>query len=179
MVCPRCITAVESILHRFNLSIVSVSLGEATVAEDIDGNIRTALGAELDAIGFELLDSPRSIIVENIKTAVIEWVRITDSRPKLSEWIASHINKEYSVLSKIFSEVCGITIERFCIQQRIEYAKELICYHEMSTSEIAWTLGYSSPAHLSAQFKQETGMSPREFRLLEGAASSRRFIDGL
>ncbi|MGN0206658.1 MAG: AraC family transcriptional regulator, partial [Muribaculaceae bacterium] len=79
MVCPRCITAVESILHRFNLSVVSVSLGEATVAEDIDGNIRTALGAELEAIGFELLDSPRSIIVENIKTAVIEWVRITDS----------------------------------------------------------------------------------------------------
>lgn len=63
MVCPRCITAVESILHRFNLSIVSVSLGEATVAEDIDGDIRSALGAELDTIGFELLDSPRSIIV--------------------------------------------------------------------------------------------------------------------
>ena len=72
MVCPRCIAAVESILHRFNLSIVSVSLSEATVAEDIDGNIRTALGAELEVIGFELLDSPRSTIVENIKTAVIE-----------------------------------------------------------------------------------------------------------
>lgn len=87
MVCPRCITAVESILHRFNLSVVSISLGEATVAENIDGNIKTALEAELKAIGFELLDSPRSIIVENIKTAVIEGVRITDSRPKLSAWI--------------------------------------------------------------------------------------------
>lgn len=85
MVYPRCIAAVESILHRFNLSVVSISLGEATVAEDIDGNINTALETELEAIGFELHDSPHSIIVENIKTAVIEWVRITDSRPKLSE----------------------------------------------------------------------------------------------
>ena len=90
-------------------------------------------------------------------------------------------SRDYSALSRLFTEVCSITIERYCILQRIERAKELMCYQELTLSEIAWELGYSSPAHLSSQFRQVTGMSPREFRELHGSrkAGMRRFIDDL
>ena len=90
-------------------------------------------------------------------------------------------SRDYSALSRLFTEVCGITIERYCILQRIERAKELMCYQELTLSEIAWELGYSSPAHLSSQFRQVTGMSPREFRELHSCrkAGMRRFIDDL
>ena len=85
----------------------------------------------------------------------------------MSDYLSHNLNKDYSALSKLFSEVRGITIERFAIIHRIEYAKELLCYSQLSTSEISYTLGYSSPAHLSSQFKQVTGMTPKEFRALE------------
>ena len=86
---------------------------------------------------------------------------------QLSDYLSCHLNKDYSTLSKLFSEVRGITIERFAILHRIEYAKELLCYSQFATSEIAYRLGYSSPAHLSSQFKQVTGMTPKVFRELE------------
>ena len=89
---------------------------------------------------------------------------MNEERPKLSDYLADNLKKDYSTLSKLFSEVRGITIERFAIIHRIEYAKELLCYSQLSTSEIAYKLGYSSPAHLSSQFKQVTGMTPKDFR---------------
>lgn len=115
-------------------------------------------------MGFELLDDPRSQLVEQIRIAVQQWVRMNEERPKLSDYLADNLKKDYSTLSKLFSEVRGITIERFAIIHRIEYAKELLCYSQLSTSEIAYKLGYSSPAHLSSQFKQVTGMTPKDFR---------------
>lgn len=118
-------------------------------------------------MGFELLDDPRSQLVEQIRIAVLKWVRMNQERPKMSDYLSHNLNKDYSALSKLFSEVRGITIERFAITHRIEYAKELLCYSQLSTSEISYTLGYSSPAHLSSQFKQVTGMTPKEFRALE------------
>ena len=84
----------------------------------------------------------------------------------MSDCLSQRLNRDYSALSKLFSEVRGITIERFAIIHRIEYAKELLCYSQLSTSEVAYKLGYSSPAHLSSQFKQVTGMTPKEFRAL-------------
>ena len=111
-------------------------------------------------MGFELLDDPRSQLVEQIRIAVQELVRMKGERPKMSDYLSHNLKKDYSTLSKLFSEVRGITIERFAIAHRIEYAKELLCYSQLSTSEIAYTLGYSSPAHLSSQFKQVTGMTP-------------------
>ena len=148
MVCPRCISAVKDILESEGLTVKSIRLGDAEIEE-------------------ELTDDPRSLLVEQIRIAVQQWVRMPVERPKLSDYLSRHLNKDYSTMSKLFSEVRGITIERFSILHRIEYVKELLCYSQLSTSEIAYRLGYSSPAHLSSQFKQVTGMTPKEFRELE------------
>lgn len=145
----------------------SISLGDAEIESELTDEQRLSLARKLHGIGFELLDDPRSQLVEQIRVAVQQWVRMDEERPKLSDYLSRHLNKDYSTISKLFSEVRGVTIERFSILHRIEYAKELLCYSQLSTSEIAYRLGYSSPAHLSSQFKQVTGMTPKVFRELE------------
>lgn len=166
MVCPRCISAAKTILESEGLTVKSISLGDAEIEPELTDEQRLSLARKLHGIGFELLDDPRSQLVEQIRIAVQQWVRMDEERPKLSDYL-SHLNKDYSTISKLFSEVRGVTIERFSILHRIEYAKELLCYSQLSTSEIAYRLGYSSPAHLSSQFKQVTGMTPKVFRELE------------
>ena len=167
MVCPRCISAVKDILVSEGLTVNSISLGDAEIEEELTDEQRLSLARKLHDIGFELLDDPRSLLVEQIRIAVQQWVRMPVERPKLSDYLSRHLNKDYSTMSKLFSEVRGITIERFSILHRIEYVKELLCYSQLSTSEIAYRLGYSSPSHLSSQFKQVMGMTPKEFRELE------------
>ncbi|MCQ2225601.1 MAG: AraC family transcriptional regulator [Paludibacteraceae bacterium] len=129
------------------------------------------------AEGFELLDDPRSCIVEQIKICVLQWVRMNSQRPKLSDYISDTTHRDYSSLSKLFTQVKGVTIEHFAIQHRVEYAKELLSYSQRTISEIAYTLGYSSPAHLTSQFKQQTGMSPKEFREMKN--KNRLYLDEL
>lgn len=168
MVCPRCIAAVKEVLSSEGLTVKAVSLGDAEVEEDLSSDQCRSVAQKLQDKGFELLDDPRSQLVERIRIAVQQWVRIEKEkeRPKMSDFLSRQLNKDYSTLSKLFSEVRGVTIERFAIVHRIEYAKELLCYSQLATSEIAYTLGYSSPAHLSSQFKQVTGMTPKEFRAM-------------
>ena len=177
MVCPRCISAVKDILMSEDLTVMSITLGEAETAENLSDSQRHAVAERLHAIGFELLDDPRSLLVEQIRIAVQQWVRMNEERHKLSDYLSHRLNKDYSALSKLFSEVRGITIERFSILHRIEYAKELLCYSQLATSEIAYRLGYSSPAHLSSQFKQVTGLTPKEFR--EMGKHDRTSLDAL
>ncbi len=165
MVCGRCITAVKEILVAEGVTVKGITLGEAEIEETLSPEQRVSLARRLQEEGFELLDDPRSQLVEQIRIAVLEWVRTNNERPKLSDYLSRYLNKDYSTLSKLFSEVRGITIERFSILHRIEYAKELLCYSQLSTSEIAYRLGYSSQAHFSSQFKQVTGMTPKAFRL--------------
>ena len=164
MVCPRCIIAVNNILESEGVTVKSISLGDAEIEEELTDERRLSVARKLQDMGFELLDDPRSQLVEQIRIAVLKWVRMNEERPKLSDYLANNLKKDYSTLSKLFSEVRGITIEKFAIIHRIEYAKELLCYSQLSTSEIAYKLGYSSPAHLSSQFKQVTGMTPKDFR---------------
>lgn len=164
MVCPRCIIAVKNILESEGVTVKSISLGDAEIEEELTDERRLSVARKLQDMGFELLDDPRSQLVEQIRIAVLKWVRMNEERPKLSDYLADNLKKDYSTLSKLFSEVRGITIEKFAIIHRIEYAKELLCYSQLSTSEIAYKLGYSSPAHLSSQFKQVTGMTPKDFR---------------
>lgn len=164
MVCPRCIIVVKNILESEGVTVKSISLGDAEIEEELTDERRLSVARKLQDMGFELLDDPRSQLVEQIRIAVLKWVRMNEERPKLSDYLANNLKKDYSTLSKLFSEVRGITIEKFAIIHRIEYAKELLCYSQLSTSEIAYKLGYSSPAHLSSQFKQVTGMTPKDFR---------------
>ncbi len=164
MVCPRCIIVVKNILESEGVTVKSISLGDAEIEEELTDERRLSVARKLQDMGFELLDDPRSQLVEQIRITVQQWVRMNEERPKLSDYLANNLKKDYSTLSKLFSEVRGITIEKFAIIHRIEYAKELLCYSQLSTSEIAYKLGYSSPAHLSSQFKQVTGMTPKDFR---------------
>ena len=164
MVCPRCISAVRAILVSMGFTVTDVILGQAVVEEEPSEEELKALANELLDEGFELLDDPRSCLVEQIRVGVLRWVRMTGNRPKLSDYISDIAHRDYSSLSKLFTQVRGVTIEHFAIQHRIEYAKELLSYSHNSISEIAYTLGYSSPAHLTSQFRQLTGMSPRAFR---------------
>lgn len=167
MVCPRCISAVSDLFVSEGVTVKSINLGDVETEEELTQDQLLSVGSKLKDIGFELLDDPRSQLVEQIRVAVQQWVRMDEERPKLSDYLSRHLNKDYSTISKLFSEVRGVTIERFSILHRIEYAKELLCYSQLSTSEIAYRLGYSSPAHLSSQFKQVTGMTPKVFRELE------------
>ena len=164
MVCPRCSMAVRTILVSAGLTPIAVNLGEAEITEELNAEQQANVSERLAQMGFELLDDPRSQLVEQMRVCVIEWVRMEGERPKLSDYLSTRLHKDYSLLSKLFSEVKGITLERYAILHRIEYAKELLCYNQLSTSEIAYKLGYSSPAHFSAQFKQITGMTPKMMR---------------
>lgn len=177
MVCPRCISAVRAIVASMGLTADSVILGEAVLTDDLTPEQLEVLSARLQDEGFELLDDPRACLVEQIRVGVLQWVRLTTQRPKLSEYISDLVHRDYSSLSKLFTQVKGVTIEHFAIQHRVEYAKELLSYSQQTVSEIAYTLGYSSPAHLTSQFRQQTGMSPRAFR--EMKTKNRQPLDAI
>lgn len=167
MVCDRCKMAVKNVLEKQHLSPLSIELGEITLSEDrLDKEQLTQLAISLTEIGFELIDDRKSRLIEKIKNVVIELIHHLEEQPgvKYSEYIAYKLHHEYTYLSKLFSEIEGITIEQYIIKQKIEKVKELLVYDELSLSEIAYRLGYSSVAHLSAQFKKITGLTPSFYK---------------
>lgn len=166
MVCNRCIMAVEHVLAQLHLTSLHVELGKAVVQEEPSPEVLARLRAELETLGFELLDDRRMQLIEQVRTAVVELVhyRNNDLRVNLSDYLTERLHHEYSALSKLFSEVTGTTIEKYFIAQKIERVKELLVYDELSLGEIADLLNYSSTAHLSAQFKSVTGMTPSRFK---------------
>ena len=159
---------VGAALERLGLHPVRVELGEAELAEPLPAARRDEVRRALEECGFELLDDPRERLVEQIRTAVIELVHYDASaaRVNLSDYLARRCHADYSLLSKHFTEACGTTIERYCIAQKIERVKELLSEGELTVGEIADLLHYSSVAHLSAQFRRETGLTPSAFRRL-------------
>ncbi len=175
MVCKRCILAVEQTLKELNIPYHSVHLGTAIVGlpkEKIDMKL---LGEKLYEIGFELLTDQREQLVEHIKILVIDYIHHRGVRKKkISEYLTEHLHKDYSTLSKVFSNSEGITIEKYVILQKVEKIKELLTYNELSIKEIADRLDYSSVQHLSAQFKKITGLTPTQFKK---SRRPRLFID--
>jgi AraC-like DNA-binding protein len=175
MVCRRCILSVEQILTDLGISFSAVRLGEIDVTHNETAEKTAALQNRLEAIGFELLDNQRQVLIEKIKNTIIELVyQTTDDASKLnlSDVLSQRLLKHYTALSTAFSEVEGTTIEQYYIAQKIERAKELLVYDELTLSEIAFRLGYSSVAHLSNQFKKVTGLTPTHFKSI-GAARRR------
>jgi len=169
MVCDRCRLVVKHELEKMGLHPVHIALGEVELAEQkIPAQELKQLALALKQAGFELIDDKKSRIIEKIKTTAIKLVHYTDDKPreKQSELIARELHHDYAYLSKLFSEVEGITIEQYIINQKIEKVKEYIVYDELSLSEIADRMGYSSVAHLSAQFKKITGLTPSHFKTI-------------
>lgn len=169
MVCDRCKMAVDRTLRDNGLQPVSVELGEVTVEGDIDAAMRSSVRTGLERLGFELLDDKRHQTIDKIKSSIIRLVHYRDNNStlNLSDFLSSELHQDYSALSKLFSEVEGKTIERYYIEQRIERVKELIKYDELSLTQIALKMNYSSTAYLSSQFKSVTGMTPTQFKALK------------
>ena len=177
MVCNRCILIVRELVEKAGLQPLNVQLGEVEIAKEPAKEQLAALSEKLKQVGFELLDDKKQQLIEKIKKIIIEQVHYSDNDEpyKFSAILSKQINKDYSYLSKLFSEVEGISIEKYIINQKIEKVKELLVYDELTLSEIAFQLGYSSVAHLSAQFKKVTGLTPRHFKKLK--VNSRKPLD--
>lgn len=169
MVCDRCKMAVEHELRNLGLTPTKVELGVVCVKEEVDSECRTKIRAGLEALGFELLEDRQQQTVDRIKSLIIELVhyRNNKSGTNLSAYLSEQLGSDYSALSKLFSENTGMTIEKFFILQKTERIKELLFYGEMSLSEIADMMNYSSVAYLSTQFKNITGMTPSQFKALK------------
>jgi AraC-like DNA-binding protein len=169
MVCIRCQMVVKSELEKLGLEYIYVNIGEADVIGNLQPDQLAQLDIELKKSGLQLMDNRRSILVEKIKSAVIELVHYTEDQIKvnLSDYLSDKLNYDYTYLANLFSEVKGITIEKFYLTHKIEKVKELIVYDELNLSEIAYKMHYSSAAHLSNQFKKITGLTPSHFKNLK------------
>jgi len=166
MVCDRCRTAIKGELDKNQIPYRSVELGEVEIGENIPDEKIQAFRTGIEQLGFELIDDKKSKTIEAIKAEIINMIRNPNGRKKttLSSHLASQLGKDYSTLTTLFSEVEGITIEHYFINQKIERAKELLAYGEMPLKEIAYQLDYSSVSHLSNQFKKVTGLTPGHFK---------------
>jgi len=166
MVCQRCIEAVQEEFDRIEIPVSSIRLGKVTLQSEITDGQKSMLGDALHKRGFELLKSRNSQYIEQIKSLLINTIHYPDQpiHVNYSTYLEKEIGKDYHSLSSLFSSVEGITIERFIILQKLEKVKELIIYDELSLSQIANKLNYSSVQHLSNQFKKTIGLTPSEFK---------------
>jgi AraC family transcriptional regulator len=179
MVCNRCIRAVSSILCNLEIPHGTVLLGEVPLSENLSPEKREELKQRLEAEGFELIDDKRTRLIERIKRLLLQRVGQDpeDIHDNLSQYLSAALHLDYPYISTLFSNVEGISIEKYFIAQKIEKAKELLVYGELSLSEIAWKLGYSSVQHLSSQFRKVTGLTPTHFK--EIGAARRKPLDGI
>lgn len=181
MVCRRCIFAVEDVLKDAAVPFQKVITGEIHLTEELSGEQHDVLGKNLAAIGLELIDNRMGGLIEKIKQLVIKRARneINDKGGKinLSIYLSRQLHHEYTYLSSLFSSVEGRTIENYFIEQRIEKVKELLVYNEMTLSQIAFDMEYSSVAHLSSQFKKITGLTPSHFKAI--GSRKRKLLDDI
>lgn len=166
MVCNRCIMAVQNELDKLGIKSKDIQLGEVILDTKPDKNQLIKISEALTPLGFEVIDDKKSRIIERIKNTIIELVhhQNNNTNNNLSEVLSSKLHLDYSYLSGLFSEIEGTTIEKYFIAQKIEKVKELLVYDELSLSEIADRLNYSSVAYLSNQFKKVTGLTPGHFK---------------
>ncbi len=169
MVCDRCNLAIKDVLAELDLTAKSVQLGEVDLGEaKLEDEQLEQFREKIEALGFELINDKKTQLIENIKKAVITLVQAPEpaEKIKLSEYLSNRLFHDYTHLSNLFSTVEGVTIEQYFINQKIEKTRELLVYDELTLTEIADRLGYSSVAHLSRQFKKVTGMTPSQFKQL-------------
>ncbi len=178
MVCDRCQMIVRQQLENLDFTVKNVVLGHAEIAPDADEEQLQSIAAALKVPGFELINKETDKTVEAIKNIIVELVHhsdLSELRASYSDLIANGIGKDYAHLSRLFSNSQDTTVERFIIEQKVEKIKELLEYGELTLNEIAYKMGYSSSAHLSAQFKSITGLTPSQFKTTGG--KERRALD--
>jgi len=171
MVCARCIKTVTGIFQQAGAEIKNVRLGFVETNNKLDSEQLNTIRKNLILEGFELLDDHKTKMIEQIKNEIINLVHygeLDEMKTNISTHLSNKLHKDYNYLSNLFSSVESTTIEQYFILQKIEKVKELLVYDELTLSEIAYKLGYSSVAHLSNQFKKITGSAPSEFKKLKG-----------
>ncbi len=169
MVCIRCKMVVKDQLQQLGYHPVFVELGEAEITEDLSSDQLELVKAALLRSGLELMEDKKSILIQKIKNLIVELVHYSEEPlvVNLSEYLHQKLDHNYTYLANLFSQVQGITIEKYFITHKIERVKELLVYNEMNLTEIAYIMHYSSVAHLSAQFKKVTGLTPSHFKQLK------------
>ena len=169
MVSNRCKLVVKEELRKLGLHFIVVDLGEVEIMENLTNEQREQLREALQVSGLELMDDKRAVLIEKIKTVIIEMVHHSDEMIKVnfSDYLSEKLKHDYTYMANLFSEIQGMTIAQFIISHKIERIKELIIYDELNITEIAWKMNYSSVAHLSNQFKKVTGLSPSHFKQLK------------
>ena len=169
MVSLRCKMLVKSELKKLGITCASVELGVVEIMGSITEEQQRIFGENLKKSGLELLKDKKNILIEKIKAVIVEMIHYSDEVPKVndSEYIREKLNYDYTYLTNTFSEVKGITIQQYIILHKIEKVKELLIYDELTLTEIAYKLHYSSVAHLSNQFKKVTGLTPTHFKNLK------------
>ena len=179
MVCIRCKMIVKDELSKLGLNYIRVELGEVEIMENITEEQQNKMKIALLKWGLELMDNKKSMLIEKIKSVVIESIHYSEEQLQInfSKYLSEKLNYDYTYLSNLFSEVEGTTIEHFIIAHKIERVKELLVYNELNLTEIAWKLHYSSVAHLSNQFKKVTGLTASHFKQLR--QKRRKTLDNL
>jgi|AntAceMinimDraft_1070359.scaffolds.fasta_scaffold06573_2 AraC-like DNA-binding protein len=182
MVCPRCIKVVEQLSKDLAIPYKNINLGSVVLLAPIEKVVKDKFAATLNVNGFELLTDHKAKTIESIKKLIIQQVFSEDLPPKNPSLVAllkGEIPYEYSHLSKLFSSVEGITLEKYAIKQKMERVKELLIYEQLVLDEIAEMLGFSSSAYLSTLFKKEIGMTPTAFKNMRNPAELRKSRDQL
>ena len=169
MVSIRCKMIVKSELENLGLDYTIVELGEVEIREELSEIKHTQLKTALLKSGLELMEDKKSILIEKVKNIIVEMIHYSDEplKTNFSDYLSKKLNYDYNYISNLFSEVKGTTIEHYIIAHKIERAKELLVYNELSLTEIAYKLHYSSVAHLSNQFKKVTGLTPSFFKKMK------------
>lgn len=169
MVSLRCKMIVKSELENMRLHFTTVELGEVEITEDLSAQEQKQLKTALLKFGLELMEDKKSMLIEKIKNIIVEMIHYTDEPPEInfSDYLSKKLNYDYNYISNLFSEVKGTTIEHYIIAHKIERAKELLIYNELTLTEIAYKLHYSSVGHLSNQFKKVTGLTPSFFKKMK------------
>ena len=177
MVCNRCIMVVQQELEKLGIAVENVKLGEVLLKNELTAKERQAMSMALEPLGFYVIDDKKSRVIERIKTIIVEIVHYQDNELKtnLSDLLSKELHHDYNYLSNLFSEIEGTTIEKYFIAQKIEKIKELLVYDELTLSEIAARMNYSSVAYLSNQFKKVTGLTPSYFKQIR--EDKRKSID--
>jgi len=176
MVCDRCVLVINNIMRELQFKPATIIMGEVDLPDQVlsDSDINKIKKA-IEPLGFELLNDKKQALIEQIKTSLIRLVHSDNNLEtvKLSDFLSKNLKYDYHSLSHLFSSTEGLTIEKYFIHLKIERIKELIVYNEINLTEISYRLGYSSLAHLSAQFKQVTGMTPTAFKKLRDSKQRR------
>ena len=169
MVCNRCVMVVKNIFTDAGAEPEAVILGKVTLPTPPTSSQYEKIEKKLNEVGFEILTDQKKKLVDQVKSVIVKNIQgdLSERNLNFSDILATSLNRDYSYISKLFSEAEGITIEKFIIDQKTEKVKEMLAYGEKSLNDIAFDMGYSSIAHLSSQFKKTTGFTPSEFKKLK------------